>query len=320
MSQVISDAGFPIGQALMAGGRLYLLARDSSSVAVLNPAAAPDAPRWRRLALGPPQPPGKGLWQLMTAPTPVGPVLALNPLNGLVSEIDAPEALGNAPQMTGFALRGGQPIALATLTRSWRDTATPGTLATRLALPAGNHEIVVTAGIGLTLCLPLSVNGPTDTAPTATLHLTAPPGATLSFRLETTGAAPPSNTETRITIAAIGSGWRQTAMATPDASGIYTLTVALPGPGLYAATPDLPGLDARATTFQVPECASSSLFLLATPALAEPQRIAIPDVILTDQTGTELRLKDTNRARRPLVHVHHLRHAVPRHQRHPGRA
>jgi protein SCO1/2 len=35
------------------------------------------------------------------------------------------------------------------------------------------------------------------------------------------------------------------------------------------------------------------LLLLATPALAEPQRITVPDVELTDQTGTPLRLKDT---------------------------
>jgi hypothetical protein len=254
VTEVIGDAGFAFGQALVLDGRLFLLAADASVVAVLNLAAAPDAPRWRRLTLGPPQDVLPGMRQLMTTPTRFGPVLALNPVNGLVSEIDTPEALGNAPQMSGFALRGGRPTGLATLTRSLRETDAPGIWQTRLALPAGAHELVVTAGIGLTLCLSLTVDGLVEATPTVQLTLADVPtsgSGHLRFRLEIPATVARPGDTASVTVAALGTGWRLRGLATADSSGLFTLPVSLPGPGLYAATPELAGIEAQATTFEV---------------------------------------------------------------------
>jgi hypothetical protein len=253
LTEVIADAGFPIGEALMTDDRLYLLAADASGVAVLNTAVAPDMPRWRRLSLGPPVPPAEGWRQVLTASEAPGAVLALNPVNGLVSEIDAPEALGNAPQMTGFALRGGRPLGLVTLDRRWREGAA-GQWRTRLALPAGDHEIVLTAGVGLTLCLPVTVAGDRQDRPRIALHLASAPTAgpgVLRFRLDNGGHALDPGATPRITVAALATGWRQRGLAQAEGDGMFALPVTLPGPGLYTVTPDLAGVEARATTFEV---------------------------------------------------------------------
>jgi hypothetical protein len=253
VADVVADAGFPFGEALIAGDRLHLLAADASAAAVLNLRAGPEAPRWRRLALGPPVPPAAGWRQLLTLPEAPGPVLAMNPGNGLVSEVDAPEALGNAPQMTGFALRGGSPVGLATLSRRWREAA-PGDWRTRLALPAGAHEIVVTAGLGLTLCLPLTVAGERDETPAVVLRLEEAPAAgpgLLRFRLEAPRGALDAAGPPGVTVAALATGWRQRGRAVPEGDGRFAFAVTLPGPGLYSVTPDIPGLEARATTFEV---------------------------------------------------------------------
>ena len=252
VAEVIGDAGFAIGEALMTDDRLYLLAADASAVAVLNTRAAPEGPRWRRLALGPPVPPAEGWRQVLTATEAPGPVLAMNPVNGLVSEIDAPEALGNAPQMTGFALRGGKPVGLVTLDRRWREGET-GIWHTRMALPAGAHEIVLTAGVGLTLCLPVTVAGDREETPRVALHLAEPPSAgdgVLRFRLEGGDALDPAATP-RITVAALATGWRQRGLAQAEGGGLFALPVDLPGPGTYTVTPDLAGVEARSTTFEV---------------------------------------------------------------------
>jgi hypothetical protein len=253
VTEVIADLGFPVGEALLADDRLYLLAADASRVVVLNTRSEPGNPRWRRLTLGPAMAETGNLRQLLTASPSPGPVLALNPVNGLVSEIDAPEALGNAPQMTGFTLRGGRPIGLATQSRRWRE-GVDGEWRTRLAVPAGEHEIVLTGGVGLTLCLPLSVAGEKDETPTVSLLFTETPASgtgLLHFRLETTGAVLSPDTMPRITVAALSSGWRQSGAAGAVGGGFFSLPVTLPGPGLYSATPEVAGLVSRATTFEV---------------------------------------------------------------------
>lgn len=254
VTEVIGDAGFAIGEALMTDDRLYLLSADASAVAVLNTRAAPDAARWRRLSLGPPVQPAEGWTQVLTATEAPGPVLALNSVNGLVSEVDAPEALGNAPQMTGFALRGGRPIGLVTLDRRWREGAV-GEWRTRLALPAGAHEIVLTAGVGLTLCLPVTVAGEQQDVPRVVLRLTEVPAAgsgVLHFRLDRGDErAIDPVAPARVTVAALATGWRQRGLARAEGGGLFTMPVMLPGPGIYTITPDLAGFEAQATTFEV---------------------------------------------------------------------
>ena len=73
------------------------------------------------------------------------------------------QAVGEMPPMDSLRLRGGVPSRVAVLDRSFQERG-PGVFETVASIPGGDHELVLTTGIGgMTACLGFRVRGPSNT-------------------------------------------------------------------------------------------------------------------------------------------------------------
>lgn len=156
------------------------------------------------------------------------------------------QAVGEMPPMDSVGLRGGVPARLAVLDRSLREVA-PGHFQTVAVLPAGEHELVLTTGIGgMTACLPLSVRGGSDAQAIepVTLALAEPNGPlmagqdiniALTFRDRKGAVVPVERAE--FLVPSLASSWIGRMSLSRSEDGTLRGQMRFPHPGPFVLQP-----------------------------------------------------------------------------------
>ena len=156
------------------------------------------------------------------------------------------QAIGEMPPMDSIRLRGGVPARVAVIDRSFRE-AEPGLFETVALVQGGDHELVLTTGIGgLTACLDFQVRGASDRPGTEVITLSLDLGEdrvvageeieiALTFRDSAGVAIPVERAE--FLVPSLSSSWvgRMTARRAPD--GSLRGRVRFPHPGPFALQP-----------------------------------------------------------------------------------
>ena len=247
-----------IGAVAFAGEAAFFLTPDQSAVAVLDLAAlAPGkAPELREVRLGPRGTAATDAGGLLVPLDPSPQAMAVNAETFTAFVIDESSRMGDAPPMTAVRLRGGRPVRLAVIDRSFRE-AEPGRFRARAIVPApGPHELVLTTGIGgMSTCFPIAVgSGPdavTKAAPPAAPRVTLTPEAPLrvgtegwvTVALNDEEGRPIPSRGLRLSAVLLDMGWRTPLGARGDGGGRTGFRAAFPLPGVYVI--ELRGLPGR---------------------------------------------------------------------------
>lgn len=173
-------------------------------------------------------------------------VLAVSPETQTGWLLHDDQAVGEMPPMDSVRLRGGVPSRVAVIDRSFRETG-PGVFETVALVPGGDHELVLTTGIGgMTACLDFRVSGPADTqqADLATLsvdagqgHVPAGKDVEIELAFHDSSGNPIAVDRVEFLVPSLSSSWigRMTALRAPD--GKLRGRVRFPHPGPYALQP-----------------------------------------------------------------------------------
>lgn len=255
-ARVVRSVGLeaPVSDMAATEEAVYFMLADHSAVLALDPRGiAHEAPLdFRRIATGQPTGaplPSRGL----LVPLPPSPkVLAVNAASATGFVLHEVMALGNVPPMDSVRMNGGAPLAVRMVDQSLRETA-PGRFEAHARLDAaGAHELVLTTGVGgMTVCIPISVEGPPDASGEPlrlALRVSPEAGAlragtrqilTLDF-VDADGAAYSAD---RLELMASGMSfnWAARLSADRDAEGRLRAAITLPAAGTYALTPLLGG-------------------------------------------------------------------------------
>ncbi|MBJ3777127.1 hypothetical protein [Acuticoccus mangrovi] len=149
-----------------------------------------------------------------------GVVLVLHP--DLSAAFPVKEESGNATAaMNGFRVRAGRPVGLAELEGGFEEVAPGRYEAVSIVASGGDHEVVVSGGIGrFSACAAFPVEGG-GTAPPAFRLLAdeATPGTLRLTIVDTDGNPQRWPAPYRVRLQALGSHWRHMATAVPDGDG-----------------------------------------------------------------------------------------------------
>lgn len=236
----VSDVAFTDNAAFLLshdGG--FLGALDLGTVRPGKPAVV------RRVNLGTTAAPPPEDAQLLLPLLPSPQMLAVEPENqtGWIAEELASTV--EAPPMHAVRLRGGIPRIIRAADRSFVQVV-PGRFEAVWAFPAGEHELVLTSGVGgLTTCARFTVTGPADqrqlrpvtiVARPDTPLIAGSPGSLALSVLDAEGRAV-SLDRLQVLVPSLRSGWRGTATARADGDGVLHLALTLPHAGPYVVQP-----------------------------------------------------------------------------------
>lgn len=235
--QATSAGGTAVSEVLLTERAAYLMLADQSRVGVLDTLAIArgETAEFREVPLGTRDPTAPAAEGLLTALAPDPGVLAVHRESRQGYRLHDYAAMGNAPAMTALPLRGGEPVRVATIDRSFRETAL-GRFRTVASLPGpGRWELVATTGLGaLSFCVPVPVADPGATAPEAARILALPErDGGVRLRLLGAGGAPMA-AEGVLTFADLGGGWRDRVPFRTRADGFAEDVYDLP-PGIAVA-------------------------------------------------------------------------------------
>jgi hypothetical protein len=173
-------------------------------------------------------------------------VIAVSPETQTGWLLNDKQAVGEMPPMDSIRLRGGVPSRVAIIDRSFRETV-PGVFETVALVQGGDHELVLTTGIGgMTACIGFRVRGVSDTQETELISLSVDLGGdrfvageeveiAVTFR-DSAGVAIPVESA-QFMVPSLSSSWvgRMTARRAPD--GSLRGSVRFPHPGPFALQP-----------------------------------------------------------------------------------
>lgn len=141
---------------------VFFVTGDQSSVLTLDVStiARGKSPALRNVRLGPESDASFAGRDLLISLSPSPQVLAVHADTYTGFVIDEKSAIGDAPPMNAFRLRGGNPAVVRVIDRSFRQVE-PGHFRTQASLPAGGaYELVITTGIGgMSQCFSLTATG-----------------------------------------------------------------------------------------------------------------------------------------------------------------
>lgn len=156
------------------------------------------------------------------------------------------QAVGEMPPMDSLRLRGGVPRQVAVLDRSLQETR-PGVFETVALVPGGEHEVVLTTGIGgMTACIRFRVRGVTESQRIELLSLEVDAGnrriragedVELSMTFRNGAGESIAVRHAEFLVPSLSSSWvgRMTFRETPD--GSLKGTVRFPHAGPFALQP-----------------------------------------------------------------------------------
>ena len=218
----------------------FVGAIDLATVALGKPAVIREVNLGARSAL--PEPGSELLVPLFPSPQ----ILAVEPANQTGWIIGEVASSVEMPPMNSTRLRGGVPSLVRVVDRSFRETA-PGSFETVWAFPAGEHELVLTTGIGgLSTCVPFAVRGIVQSAGRVAV--------TMKIELRTDRLIAGEAEEFRVTfldpdgkrlpfermdflVPSLRSGWRTTLSASRAADGSLLARLTLPHAGSFVLQP-----------------------------------------------------------------------------------
>lgn len=147
--------------------------------------------------------------------------------------------------MHSVRLRGGIPRIIRAADRSFAQVA-PGRFEAVWAFPAGEQELVLTSGVGgLTTCVRFTVSGPAEQRQLRPVTIDARPEAppvagrpvALAIRIRDAGGRAVPLDRLDVLVPSLRSGWRGTATARGDGTGVLHVALTLPHPGPYVVQP-----------------------------------------------------------------------------------
>lgn len=219
----------------------FLGAVDLATVALGRPAVI------RKVNLGarnPNPPPGD---TLLVPLFPSPQVLAVEPANQTGWIVEELASTVEMPPMHSTRLRGGVTRAVAVVDRSFTETA-PGLYETVWAFPAGEHELILTTGIGgLTSCIPFSVRGPVERLGMTPVSFEVRPDAgplvagrpqRVTIRFQDDAGRPVRFAQMQFLVPSMRSSWQDVVTATADGQGGLSAELTLPPHGgLFVVQP-----------------------------------------------------------------------------------
>ncbi|WP_420344028.1 hypothetical protein [Paenirhodobacter sp.] len=252
------DPGSTLAEVLMTGDRIHLLSVDGGFVGLIQKSSiAPGrSVELSRVMLGGagPLPQGHAAPRLMVPLGPQGPVVAISTAAETAFVIDPMLALNGQPASDGTRLRGGRPLRLTAYPRDFTEIET-ARFQTVWAFAAGEWELVVTTGpLGITRCLPFTVNGPRAALALPVRVIALPdrlrPGVDTVIALQLiddSGAPLPVPPQLPLRVGSLQSGWRLDTEARATGAGNMTVLIRLPHAGPFTVVPAAlpPGMELR---------------------------------------------------------------------------
>jgi hypothetical protein len=225
----------PIAEVAFAGQAVFLMLADQSSVGVvdLRAAAGEIAAPVRQVALGAARRnEAAGSGPFLVPLGPIGGVLGVHADSFTAFLIEEAATMGDAPPMTAVRLRGGEPVAVAAVDRSFREIE-PGVFETAAILPAaGAYELVTTTGIGaLSYCASVPGSAVTvaedDTGTIRALPTAIGDIDVVRLEFRDASGAPVAGLSVSLLVTALASPWRAHVDLVTDPDG-RTAALALP--------------------------------------------------------------------------------------------
>ena len=230
----------PVVDIAFVGRAAFLMTADQSLLGAIDLASIKRGaePKVREIALGKAREKWRGGPGMMTTLYPEDVMLAVHAESFTAFPIHDNSLMGDAPPMSAITLRGGVPLAVASLDRGFEEVA-PGRFQTTSQLPEDRaYELVVTTGIGdLSFCA--TVSGAGDVAATGPGTISAIERQRLTYLKFQDADGNPIRFRGDLTFSSLIGGWRRHARIEADDDGLTRQGFDLPpaGPIVVTAQP-----------------------------------------------------------------------------------